>query len=205
MNMKKDLSTEQKIKEAAKEVFMTKGFAGCSSREIAKAAGMNVALLNYYFRSKGQLFEMIFITAMEDFMNSMVEVFSTEQPLEMKMRIFIEKEYEFLSKHPDLPAFVLNEINREDGCSMHQSAIFDKVLQTGIFEECRIAQLNGQMRKLDLINIMLLIMSNCQYPFMAKNLMKNLHNMSNEDYAQHILLHKQYVTEMLVNYLFLKN
>ncbi len=50
--MSKELSTEEKIREAAKNVFIAKGFDGCTSREIAKAAGMNVALVNYYFCSK---------------------------------------------------------------------------------------------------------------------------------------------------------
>ena len=54
--MCKTSSTEEKIKEAAKRVFLGKGFSGCTSREIAKEAGMNVALVNYYFRSKNQLF-----------------------------------------------------------------------------------------------------------------------------------------------------
>ena len=54
--MSKDISTEAKIKEAAKRVFTNKGFSGCSSREIANEAGMNVALVNYYFTSKEQLF-----------------------------------------------------------------------------------------------------------------------------------------------------
>jgi AcrR family transcriptional regulator len=80
--MKKDQSTEEKIKEAARTVFLTKGFEGCSSREIAKAAGMNVALVNYYFRSKSQLFELIFKAALEDFMLSMIQVFSSDQSLE---------------------------------------------------------------------------------------------------------------------------
>ena len=93
--MKKDTTTEEKIKEAARTVFLTKGFEGCSSREIAKAAGMNVALVNYYFRSKSQLFQLIFKAAMEDFMESMIYVFNTDQPLEDKMRIFIEREYDF--------------------------------------------------------------------------------------------------------------
>ncbi|MFM7388296.1 MAG: TetR family transcriptional regulator [Bacteroidota bacterium] len=48
--------TEQKIKDAALTVFIQKGFVNCTSREIAREAGMNVALVNYYFRSKSKLF-----------------------------------------------------------------------------------------------------------------------------------------------------
>lgn len=203
--MKKDQSTEEKIKEAARTVFLTKGFEGCSSREIAKAAGMNVALVNYYFRSKSQLFELIFKAALEDFMLSMIQVFSSDQSLEEKMRIFIEKEFDFLNKHPELPSFIINEMNREQGCSISvHNAHFEKIAETGIFQECMKAQNEGKMREISLLNITLLIMSNCQYPVMARNLMQSIHNISDEEYSKKLLNHKEYVMEMLVNYLFPK-
>lgn len=204
--MKKDETTEEKIKAAAKEVFLAKGFSGCSSREIAKAAGENVALVNYYFRSKGQLFEMIFKSAMEDFMLSMVHVFSSDQSLEQKMRIFIGREFEFLAKHPELPSFIINEMNREEGCSAGEHvAHFEKIAETGIFNECIQAQANGTMREISLLSVTLLVMSNCQYPIMAKNLLKNLHQLTDEDYTSQLKSHQEHVTEMLVNYLFPNN
>ena len=203
--MKKD-TTEEKIKEAAKTVFLAKGFAGCSSREIAKAAGENVALVNYYFRSKTQLFELIFNAALDDFLLSMVYVFRSDQTLEEKMRIFIEKEYEFLAKHPELPSFIINEMNREEGVvSSKHNVAFEKIAETGIFTDCKIAQEKGEMRDLNLISITLLVMSNCHFPVMAKNLMQNIHNLSEQEYLNQLIKHKDYVSEMLVNYLFPKN
>jgi len=205
-HMKKDATTEEKIKAAAKEVFLAKGFAGCSSREIAKAAGENVALVNYYFRSKGQLFELIFKAAMEDFMLSMFQVFSSDQSLEQKMRIFIEREFEFLTIHPELPSFIINEMNREEGCAAGEHTIhFEKIAETGIFNECALAQQQGIMRDINLVNITLLVMSNCQYPVMARSLLKNIHHISDDEYTAHLKIHQEHVTEMLVNYLFPKN
>ena len=74
--MEKDLTTEAKIKEAAPRVFIVKGFNGCSSREIAKEAGLNVALVNYHFQSKGHLFEVVVTTVMKEFIDSMMEILS---------------------------------------------------------------------------------------------------------------------------------
>ena len=68
--MSTSVSTEEKMKAAAKLVFIAKGFSGCTSREIAKEAGMNVALVNYYFRSKNKLFQLIFQTVMDEFFES---------------------------------------------------------------------------------------------------------------------------------------
>lgn len=204
--MAKDQTTEEKIKEAAKRVFMAKGFAGCSSREIAKEAGMNVALVNYYFRSKSQLFQLIFKAAMEDFLTSMIGVFEQDMELETKLRIFIEREYEFLAKHPELPGFVIGEMAHPELCSFDEDrVIFDKILQTGVYQQAQEAQEAGLMRKIDLVSITLLIMANCQFPFMARPLIKGLHQLTDEAFDQQLLLHKQYVTEMMITYLFPKN
>jgi len=202
--MKKDSSTEEKIREAARQVFLTKGFSGCTSREIAEAAGENVALVNYYFRSKGQLFKLVFEDALEEFVNSMVLVFGSEKSLKEKMAIFIEKEYAFLAKHPEIPAFLLNEMNREDGYSIPSDVHFQKIASTGIFEECLKAQQEGFMRPIDLRSIPLLIMSNCHYPIMAKNLIMHLQGMNETEYDENLKQHREHVASMLVNYLFLE-
>lgn len=199
--MKKDTSTEEKIRQAAREVFISKGYDGCSTREIASAAGLNVALVNYYFRSKKQLFEAIFKSTMEEFMLVARETFMLDQPLEMKVRIFIEKEYEFMNKHPHIPSFIISELSRCEN-EEKESPLIDFIVQTGILETIREEQENGNMRKLDFVSMMLIMMSNCHFPFMTKSFMQKMHQMNDEKYDQQLVLHKQYVTEMIINYLF---
>jgi hypothetical protein len=58
------------------------------------------------------------------------------------------------------------------------------------------------MRQIDLVSLTLLIMSNCDFPFMSKNLMKGIHKMSDEAYEIQLKSHKKIVTDMLVSYLF---
>lgn len=203
--MKKEESTEGKIREAAKRVFIAKGFDGCSSREIAKEAGMNVALVNYYFSSKSKLFELIFQSVMEDFMLSMIDVFATDLPLESKFRIFIEREFEFLTQHPDIPGFIINELSRKGGCDhVEKMNIIEKINQTGVFEECAAAQEKGEMKRIDIVSMTILISANCQFPFMAQPLMQHIHHISDEQYKQQLVIHKQYVIELLINFLFPK-
>jgi TetR/AcrR family transcriptional regulator len=205
IKMSQDLSTELKIKEAAKRVFMAKGFDGCSTREIAKEAGMNVALVNYYFRSKGQLFQLIFKAALEDFMLSMIDVFSTDLSLESKMRIFIEREYDFLTKHPEMPGFIIGEISRAEGCGVENITwMKDKIDETGVFQDVLKAQEEGHVRKMDLLSIALILISNCHFPFLGKPFVQSALLVSDEHYEQQLVLHKQYVTEMMINYLFIK-
>jgi TetR/AcrR family transcriptional regulator len=202
MKSTKDTTTEKKIKEAAKSVFYSKGFEGCSSREIAQSAGLNVALVNYYFRSKNKLFQEIFSEALDEFIESMVKVFNTDLSLIEKLTIFIEKEFDFLAKHPELPNFIINELNRDENCALEQSQYFEKVRDTGIFEQMKMAQDEGEMISIDLTSVILLILSNCQYPVMSKNFMQSIVPTTNANYALLLKAHKVHVIEMLVSYLF---
>lgn len=200
--MKKDLSTEQKIKDAARKVFMTKGFSGCTTREIAKSVGINVALLNYYFRSKGKLFELILEAALSDFIEAMVEVFSMDLSLEDKIRMLIDKEFEFLRKHPELPLFIHAGLNQESDNNFDQSNFLGRLHQTGIFEQCEKAQEEGKMRKVNMINVTLLFMSNCHFPVMSKKLVCGIYQMKDQEYEERLNEHQEIVKEMLINYLF---
>ncbi len=203
--MEKDLTTEAKIKEAATRVFIVKGFNGCSSREIAKEAGMNVALVNYHFQSKSHLFEVVVATVMEQFVFSMLDILKSDLPLISKTRIFIEKEYDFLSKHPDIPSFIINELGKKDKKFFEKIDFIDQIKQTKIFEEIIESQQKGEVRKMDVTSIMLLMMANCHFPFMAKPMIQTIQNIDDNTYQNQLTLHKQYVTEMLVNYLFPTN
>lgn len=200
--MKKEIGTEEKIKEAAKTVFIQKGFSGCTIREIAKASGMNVALVCYYFRSKDQLFQLIFQSVMEEFMHSLIQVFQDEMPLKDKMRILIDKRYEFVEKNPEFPNFIHNELKRNTAFSEHNKKIFDKIASTGIFEEALISQQKGEMRQIDMFHVTLLIMSNCDFPFISKNFHMTMQEMTEEEIAKKLTGHRHVVTDMLMNYLF---
>ena len=73
-----DSNTETKIKAAARSVFHKKGFAGTRTRDIAKEANLNLALLNYYFKSKQKLFELIMLETLKEFNQAMGEVLNNE-------------------------------------------------------------------------------------------------------------------------------
>ncbi|MFM7668038.1 MAG: TetR/AcrR family transcriptional regulator [Bacteroidota bacterium] len=203
--MPKDSHSEEKIKAAAKRVFVQKGFSGCTSREIAKEAGTNVALVNYYFRSKSQLFLLIYQSVTEDFLLSMVDVFSADLSLEEKVSLLIDREFEFLGKHPEIPMFVINEMSRNKNDGIEPQIILSKLGATGIFQETIEAQEKGIMRKINLVSIIMLVMANCQHPFMARLLNQQLNGMTDVQYDEQLIKHKEVVKEMLLNYLFPKN
>jgi TetR/AcrR family transcriptional regulator len=110
--IKKD-STEQKILDAAHEVFIHKGMDGSRMQEIATQAGINKALLHYYFRTKQKLFEAIFKQVFKQVFPGIKELLYADVPIEKKIGAFIEKYMDLLLKNPYLPMFILKEINRD--------------------------------------------------------------------------------------------
>ena len=203
--MEKDQSAEVKILEAARHIFVEKGFNGCSSREIAKEAGMNVALVNYYFKSKENLFQLVVSSIMKEFAHSIFEVFKTDLSLEQKTRILIENEFDLLSRHPEIPTFIIGELSKKDQNFFQCLDFENDIEKASIHKQVSEAQANGEMRKIDFVNIMLLIMSNCHFPFLAKPMIQTVHSVTNAQYQDYLKIHKQYVTEMVINYLFPSN
>jgi AcrR family transcriptional regulator len=107
----KEATTEEKIKEAARKLFTQKGFAATRTRDIAEEAGINLALLNYYFRSKQKLFDLIMMENFRQFLQG-VTVHFRDEHMTMVERVerIVEAYIDFLTEFPDIPLFILNEI-----------------------------------------------------------------------------------------------
>lgn len=107
-----DKNTEQKILDAARVVFTRQGFAAARMDDIATEAGINRALLHYYFRSKQKLFDVIFEENLSRFYRSFIEILSSELDLESKIRNLISAEIDMLLENRDLPLFIISEASR---------------------------------------------------------------------------------------------
>jgi TetR/AcrR family transcriptional regulator len=107
-------NTEQKIVEAAEKEFVENGFAGARMQEIANKAGINKALLHYYFRSKQKLFEMVFKTAFRLFIPKILGIFNREDiDFFEKIRLFVSAYIDLVIRNPYIPGFILHELNRQ--------------------------------------------------------------------------------------------
>lgn len=107
----KETTTEEKIKEAARKLFTQKGFAATRTRDIAEEAGINLALLNYYFRSKQKLFDLIMMENFRQFLQGITVHFLNEQlTVAERVERVVVAYIDFLTDSPDLPLFILNEM-----------------------------------------------------------------------------------------------
>ncbi len=110
--MVKDITTEQRIVEAARRVFLQKGLAGARMQEIADEAGINKALLHYYFRSKEKLFEYIFKEIVSRVSSGLQIIFQKEMSILERLTSIVDVYIDILLENRYMPLFVLNEMNQ---------------------------------------------------------------------------------------------
>jgi AcrR family transcriptional regulator len=106
----RDRDTERRILDAAHAVFVRRGTAGARMQEIAAEAGVNQALLHYYFRSKDRLSQAAFERAASQFMPTVIQVLASDAELEAKVTRIIELELDHLARAPYLPGYIISEV-----------------------------------------------------------------------------------------------
>ena len=114
MMEKKDITTEQTILEAAEQEFLEKGFAGAKTTAIAKRAGVNHAMIHYYFRTKENLFTMVFQQKIRILAESFSQSFNQDLSFFDQLKLAIGTHFDFIAANPQLLFFVYGEIITKD-------------------------------------------------------------------------------------------
>jgi len=169
---KKEAGAEQRILEAAKKVFMQKGLAGARMQDIADEAGINKAMLHYYFRSKDKLFEVIFKEAASSLFPKIVAIIAEDIPLFDKIRKFTKEYLEIVIENPYLPLFVLNEINKQP-VNFHAKMFGNNppdmnILVKQIEREVK----KGIIKPISPAHLVMNMMSMCIFPFISKPMLQ---------------------------------
>lgn len=196
-----DSTTQDKILDAAREIFFKQGYAGGKMQDIADAAGINKALLHYYFKTKEKLFEVIFLDAFSKFVPKIDLLLETENPFLEKIENFIGIYISFLSSHSAIPLFVINEINK-DPEAFTQRMFGSKSLPFPI--QKLFSLINKEVEQGNIIEIapqhlLINMISLCVFPFLAKPLMYRVMGLSEKQFT---LILDQRKSEVFV---FIKN
>jgi TetR/AcrR family transcriptional regulator len=173
----KNKGAEEKILAAARKVFTTKGMAGARMQDIADEAGMNKALLHYYFRDKDKLFEVVFLEEAQKFFPKINGIFNSDAPLFEKIEIFVNEYIDEMLENPYLPWFVLNEVNRDPDQFMYKIWGKDNLPKPGKFlEQIEKEVKKGTIKKINPMHLLMNLLSMTIFPFVAKPMItRNLH------------------------------
>lgn len=105
---------EQLLLKAAEEEFLEKGFGKARTTEIAKRAGVTHAMLHYYFKTKENLFKMVFAQSAEIMANIMLFALQRDLPFLDRVRRGVEQHFDFIAANPHLTNFIFSEIRSDD-------------------------------------------------------------------------------------------
>jgi len=205
MIKKKENTTEEQILNAATNIFQHKGMDGARMQEIADTAGINKAMLHYYYRSKQKLFEAVFKSAINLMAPKIIKIIETDEHLFDKIRNFTDKYITFISKHSFIPAFIIQELNRNP--DMIEDIIISKFENS--VKEKLVAQIEelidkGEIRPIKPEQLLVNIVSLSIFPFIAKPLLSAVLQKDEKQYKQLINERKTHVAEFVINAIKLK-
>jgi AcrR family transcriptional regulator len=164
IQIQKDTSTEEKIKEAARKVFMQKGFAATRTRDIAEESGINLALLNYYFRSKEKLFHQVMSEKIQQFFGVLFPIINDSSTrLETKIDLIVSNYIDMLTENPDLPLFVLSEMKDQPG-QINKTLPIEKITKNVSL----VQQLQERRPDISPVHFLMNILGMTVFPFIAR-------------------------------------
>ncbi len=191
--------TEKLIKETAKRVFFQKGRLKATTQEIADEAGVNRALIHYYFRSREQMLDILLDEVIREKKAKMVAILSASLPFKEKIAQYISYLVDRGITYPYLENFIISEIarspeKREIICardSVKSSDLIKKELQ----EEIK----RGDLAPITPEHFMVNLSSLCNYPLLAKSIFQTVHGMTDTTYKKFLLDRKQVIFRTIFN------
>ncbi len=177
---KRDGETEKKILDAAKTVFILRGTAGARMQEIAEEAGVNQALLHYYFQSKEKLSEAVFAETAGPMFGAMIQIVGGDITIFEKIDRIVDMYLTVLTRTPFLPGYVLAELHH------HPERITDVLGHIAggnitttvrpvfhkLEKQLAAAARSGEMRRMSAHQFIVNILSLCVFPFAARPMLR---------------------------------
>lgn len=189
-----DKSTEQIILKAARLVFLDKGFDGARMQEIADKAGINKALLHYYFRSKEKLFMAIFTEAIGKLIPRIITASKNEINFREFLNIFVSSYHEIMMENPFLPLFVVREIHRmpEAILEMMKQKGFDPKMVKGLIQN----QIDkGNIRPVDPVQLISSLVGLSLFPFIGMPIIKSVLLENESEWERFLEERKEFIVE----------
>lgn len=196
----KKITTKEKIRLAAIDVFRRQGFDGARTRDIADTAGINIATLHYHYSSKDDLYDLVAGEAMQEFASIYKSIFVLELPLRDKVRRFVNEYTDLCIRHPDLPTFCLSESNRNP---QRWSKYVDYRIANQVMEQqLKEMAAAGEIRSISTQVFINALVGLTIFPFMNMPSIKHVIGMSDAQIAAMLEEHRGVAIGMIEGWLF---
>jgi AcrR family transcriptional regulator len=194
-----EAQTENLIKQTAKTLFFQKGFLNATTQEIADEAGVNRALIHYYFRSREQMLEILLDEMLHEKKDRVRNILSSGLPFREKIANYIDAVVDHGLKYPYLDNFLVSEMARRPEkiktfCArdpLRSSDLIRTQLETEVS--------SGKLAAISPEHFMINLSSLCNYPLLAKSVLKTVHGMSDKAYRKFLVERKKIIYQTIFN------
>jgi TetR/AcrR family transcriptional regulator len=190
-----------KILLAARSVFVEKGKDGARMEQIAETAGVNKAMLHYYFTSKDLLYEEVFRDVFKTIFPIILEIVNSSDPFRKKIECMIDHYIRFLSDNPDFPRLMGSELGR--GGDTLKKIMASGELHTYLQHEIPFIDMvkqgikNREAKPVDAMHTIVSLMGMIIFPFLAQPLLETLLPIPREDYASFLKGREKHIMKIL--------
>lgn len=190
---------EARIVDAARQLFIERGFVGTSMSDIASRTGINRPTLHYYFRTKERMFDAVFGGIVGTLVPRVKDiVLQPDRPIGERVASVVDAYYDVFGANPGLPMFIVREMHRD----------FDGVVRT--IMELRLGQYiesvrqglqgemdSGRLRQVPMRYLFLTFYSMLTMPFVAGNLCRTVLLDEGETFADLLAGWKPYIVDAM--------
>ncbi|MCE3074598.1 TetR/AcrR family transcriptional regulator [Chryseobacterium gwangjuense] len=192
-NQAKKDQTQELIKETTKNLFFVKGKFDATTQEIADAAGVNRTLINYYFRSRDNLIQIIFDEAQKVEKEKSEIIMNSDLPFKEKIGQFIEGSLSTSLQYPYLETYIVSQINKGN---CHKKDIEEDELNK-LYKDIELEMEKGTIEKMEPIQFVLNMISLLVFPSAIRPLLMENLMISSEEFDKIISVRKEIIVNML--------
>lgn len=194
-----EVQTEQLIKEKARNLFFQKGILNATTQEIADEAGVNRALIHYYFRSREQMVETLVDETISEKKHRIRTILSLDLPFRQRIALFIHVVVDYSLAYPHLENFIISEMARHPD-KLKAICSRDKVKSTDLIrEDLEIEIRHKRIAPITPEHFMVNLSAMCHYPLLAKSILQVVHGMTDAGYRKFLLERKKAIYATIFN------
>jgi TetR/AcrR family transcriptional regulator len=188
-----EAQTEKLIKEKAKILFFQKGFLNATTQEIADEAGVNRALIHYYFRSRELMLEALLDETLQEKRDRVCSVLTSDLPFREKIANYIDTIVDYGLKYPYLDNFIISETARRPE-KVKLFCAKDRFRSSDLIREALEHEIKeGKIAPISAEHFMVNLISLCNYPLLAKSVIQTIHGLTDTAYRKFLLERKHII------------
>jgi TetR/AcrR family transcriptional regulator len=193
------LQTEDHIKQTARNIFFSKGRLDAKTQEIADEAGVNRALLHYYFRTREKLFDTVLQEAMQEAFQKTFKIMSSELHFEEKVEAMVANIIDRIIEYPYMESFIVSEmIKKPESVSMMPRADRNNEVRNKFIKELEEYLKTNGMPQITPQHFIVNLMSMCAYPAISKPFLKHIFEYDDSQYQKFLLERKKVITNLIL-------